>query len=60
VFALSPDTGGGWSYSVLHAFGAAGDGNIPEGPMILDAAGDLYWTTYSGGSNDGTVFMVAP
>jgi uncharacterized repeat protein (TIGR03803 family) len=60
VFALSPDTGGGWSYSVLHAFGAAGDGNIPEGPMILDAAGDLYGTTYSGGSNDGTVFMVAP
>ena len=44
------DTGG--SYSVLHNFSIA-DGADPWGNLILDAAGNLYGTTWSGGPASG-------
>jgi uncharacterized repeat protein (TIGR03803 family) len=37
------------------------DGSVPEGGVILDAAGNLYGTTYSGSAhNQGVVFSVTP
>ncbi len=37
------------------------DGNGPLAPLILDKEGNLYGTTYQGGTNnDGTVFEVTP
>ena len=37
------------------------DGTNPEGGVIMDASGNLYGTTYYGGShNGGTVFKLAP
>ena len=63
VFELSPGSGGRWSESVLHSFDyAAGDGTYPEDSLFVDAAGNLYGTTLSGGTYglDGIVFEVSP
>jgi uncharacterized repeat protein (TIGR03803 family) len=46
---------------VLHSFGSGTDGASPEGSLILDAADNLYGTTFSGGpANAGTVFKLSP
>lgn len=59
VFELTPKTNGGWTEKVLYSFNGK-DGLYPEA-LILDAAGNLYGTTYVGGSNgDGTVFELSP
>jgi uncharacterized repeat protein (TIGR03803 family) len=51
------DTAG--NETVLHSFGAIGDGATPSAGLVQDAAGNLYGTTTSGGaSNFGTVFKV--
>jgi uncharacterized repeat protein (TIGR03803 family) len=51
VFKLTITTNGGAVESVLHSFKPDGqDGLIPNGGLILDASGNLYGTTYSGGS----------
>jgi uncharacterized repeat protein (TIGR03803 family) len=48
--------------SVLHSFGVAtGDGLIPQAGVIMDSAGNLYGTTFGGGTaGNGTVFKVDP
>jgi uncharacterized repeat protein (TIGR03803 family) len=60
VFELSPQSGGGWSEAVLYAFcslSGCGDGEEPLGPLLRDASGNLFGTTYFGGtSGDGVVF----
>jgi uncharacterized repeat protein (TIGR03803 family) len=39
---------------------AGADGANPQGSVIVDAAGDLFGTTHTGGANgDGTVFEIA-
>jgi uncharacterized repeat protein (TIGR03803 family) len=52
---------------IIHAFsgqlssGHASDGSYPSGPMVMDAAGNLYGTTQSGGETGfGTVFQLTP
>jgi uncharacterized repeat protein (TIGR03803 family) len=62
VFELKPQAGGGWTEKVLHSFLVNGtDGYTPDAGVILDAAGNLYGTTFSGGSDDnGTVFELTP
>jgi uncharacterized repeat protein (TIGR03803 family) len=47
--------------TVLHNFtGTAGDGAYPFSRLVWDSAGNLYGTTYKGGtSNNGTVFTLA-
>jgi uncharacterized repeat protein (TIGR03803 family) len=48
-----------WMETVLHSFGAGGDGNSPAGSLIFGAGGALYGTTSAGGtSNAGTVYAV--
>lgn len=48
-------------YTVLHSFGAANDGNAPNGDLVVDSSGNLYGTTQVGGtSNAGTIFKLAP
>ncbi len=61
VFELSPSQGGGWTETVLHNFGNGTDGYTPFSGLVLDASGNLYGTTSSGGiHNFGTAFELAP
>jgi len=49
------------SYRVLYNFTGAGDGASPTTGLVIDAAGNLYGTTSSGGLfGDGTVFKLTP
>ena len=50
------------SESVVHSFsGAPADGANPQADLVVDASGNLYGTTYVGGSaGAGTVFKLAP
>lgn len=57
VFKISP----AGTESVLYSFGTGTDGNTPSSSLIMDDAGNLYGTTYSGGTNNnGTVFKITP
>ena len=62
IFRLSPPiSGGGWRERVLHTFTGVSDGERPYAGLVLDNIGNLYGTTFLGGtSNMGTVFMLAP
>ena len=62
VFELSPGPQGDYSEKVLHSFqDALVDGSFPNGSLTLDAAGNLYGTTPSGGTgHEGTVFELTP
>jgi uncharacterized repeat protein (TIGR03803 family) len=64
IFELSPPTtGGAWTETVLYTFLGGTDGESPNGSLVADAAGNLYGTTYYGGSSQqyGTVFeLVRP
>lgn len=62
VFELSPTPQGGWTENQLYCFtGTGSDGSYPDAPVIFDAAGNLYSTTYIGGINgNGTVFELSP
>ena len=60
VFELSPSG----AETVLHSFCArtgCSDGSHPRADLVMDTAGNLYGTTYSGGTNSvGTVFKLSP
>jgi uncharacterized repeat protein (TIGR03803 family) len=60
VFKLTPTSGGGWSYRVLHTF-ANKPGFEPYGGLSFDATGNLYGTTTGDGSTTyGSVFEITP
>jgi uncharacterized repeat protein (TIGR03803 family) len=67
VFKLTPGSNGKWTETVLHSFNTV-DGRGPVAGVILDAAGNLYGTTYLGGTGAGclysygcgTVFELSP
>jgi uncharacterized repeat protein (TIGR03803 family) len=45
---------------VMHSFGSGTDGSSPEGSLIIDSAGNLYGTTFAGGTaGAGTVFKIS-
>ena len=53
LFELT-DSGGTWSESVKYNFCSAAscnDGSFPRGDLIMDASGNLYGTTATGGSH---------
>ncbi|MGA7459437.1 MAG: choice-of-anchor tandem repeat GloVer-containing protein [Candidatus Korobacteraceae bacterium] len=61
VFELTPTAGGGWTEQVLHSFGNGADGLTLYSGLISDAAGNLYGTTYYGGTYGyGTAFELTP
>jgi uncharacterized repeat protein (TIGR03803 family) len=51
VFELSKNAGGTWTEKSLFDFDRT-DGSVPEGPLAIDAAGNLYGVTYIGGANN--------
>ena len=68
VFELSPPSvsGGAWTESVLYSYTGGTDGMEPVGGVVLDAAGNLYGTTFAGGHTPpctnacGIVFRLSP
>jgi len=57
---LVPGTEAASNYKVLYQFTGGADGFMPSG-VVFDAAGNLYGTTYSGGSYGwGSVFELTP
>ncbi len=52
VFKLTR-TGDSWTYTSLYDFSGGSDGSTPYGNVALDAAGNLYGTASSGGSETG-------
>jgi uncharacterized repeat protein (TIGR03803 family) len=60
VYKLGPGSGGTWTYDVLHTF-VGSDGAQPDANLVLDAKGNLYGTTATGGTGGGgVVFEVTP
>jgi hypothetical protein len=74
VFQLSPPAqkGGSWTETLLYQFQGKGsnDGSVPNGGLIIDAAGNLYGVTAYGGTGYclllgsnagcGTVYKISP
>ena len=55
------DTNGVWNITVLHSFGAPGDGASLVTGMVFGPNGDLFGVTATGGlSNFGTAFELSP
>jgi uncharacterized repeat protein (TIGR03803 family) len=60
VFRLAQH-GGMWNFTSLWTFKGYPDAGFPYGGLIPDAAGNLYGTTYYGGTNGlGTVYELSP
>lgn len=70
IYELTPpaQVGGAWTYAELYGFRGAPDGDLPIGPPVFDALGNVYGTTAAGGTNTnicrfngcGTVYKLAP
>jgi uncharacterized repeat protein (TIGR03803 family) len=61
VYQLTNNGTGVWTKTIIHNFGGKNDGGIPEGGLIMDAAGNLYGTTEEGGTTGwGVVFELSP
>jgi uncharacterized repeat protein (TIGR03803 family) len=62
VFELvKPVAPAAWTENILYTFTGGSDGSQPYSGLIFDAAGNLYGTTYQGGtSNAGTVYELMP
>ena len=71
VFELTPvaaEVNGQWREKVLHSFqNNRSDGILPYSSLVIDATGNLYGTTYGGGTHHscgaegcGTVFVLVP
>jgi uncharacterized repeat protein (TIGR03803 family) len=68
IYELSPTGNGSWNEKVLHRLiDAFGQGAEPRAGLVMDAAGNLYGTTYEGGNNSvcgglgcGSVFELTP
>ncbi len=60
AFKLTPSARG-WTYSSLHDFTNGSDGGRPQSNLVIDADGNLYGTTYEGGTHGaGAVFEITP
>jgi len=65
AFELTPSSGG-YTESILHSFGSGTDGEYPSSGVVLDTAGNMYGTTFQGGTGTecpigcGTVYQLMP
>lgn len=53
AFELSPSGKGAWTEKVLYAFVNDADGAYPYAGLLADGAGNLYGTTFYGGTQGG-------
>jgi uncharacterized repeat protein (TIGR03803 family) len=61
IFEMSP-SGSGWTFNTLYNFSnGANECGGPYAPLSMDASGNLYGTTYSGGAYlYGSIFKLTP
>jgi len=60
VIQFTP-TQSSWDTNIIYAFQGQSDGLNPTGALVMDAAGNLYGTTATGGAGGaGTVFELSP
>ncbi|MGA7219573.1 MAG: choice-of-anchor tandem repeat GloVer-containing protein [Candidatus Sulfotelmatobacter sp.] len=60
LFKMTPQTGGTWAFKVIHSFTGT-DGADAEGTLVFDTSGNLYGTTFDGGTYGyGVVFKLIP
>jgi len=64
VFKLTP-SGNQWTWKLVHPYGNPPNGHGPEGyypyaGMIFDADGNMWNTTMTGGSHNGTIVIFKP
>jgi len=60
VFELARNGSDGWTETILHTFHQL-DGAVPQAGVIFDNSGNLYGTTYFGGTlGNGVVFKLSP
>jgi uncharacterized repeat protein (TIGR03803 family) len=58
IFELA-QASSGWTLRTLYAFLGQPDGSFPYGALLFDPAGNLYGTTYYGGTSDlGTAYQL--
>jgi uncharacterized repeat protein (TIGR03803 family) len=62
IYKLTPQSRVTWQETILHPFESASDGSEPQQGPALDSSGNLYGTTYYGGSRYGygTVYEITP
>jgi len=61
VFELENNGSSVWTEKPLHNFGIGTDGSVPYGGVIFGADGNLYGTTYQGGTNNlGVAYKLVP
>lgn len=61
IFQLTPTQTGEWDFKTLYSFQGAPDGVFPYGAVLFDSAGNIYGTTYYGGTNGiGAVYKLSP
>jgi len=61
LYELSPSSDGTWTETNVRTFDGATDGAQPSGPLVFDAAGDMYGSNMVGGLyGAGTAFELTP
>lgn len=61
VVVLKPSPSGSWAFLTAYIFHGTPKGSEPEGPVMVDAKGNIFGTTSSGGAHDrGEVYRLTP
>jgi len=61
VFELKSRGVGEWHFRTIYSFQGQPDGSFPYGALLFDHLGNIYGTTYYGGTNDiGAVYELSP
>ncbi len=60
IFELTPTEVGEWDFRAVYSFRGQPDGSFPYGAILFDGSGNVYGTTYYGGTNGiGAVYKLS-